>query len=133
MNRKTFTLLLALAAFCPWVNAAEAVFGTAQEIAGRHAGVVIAFPDVSHRPGTGQLPPGVPIPYPNLDRQSDTERGAAPHDRSHWQRAHGDAECDTPSPTIRPGGAYFQLPDVEVDFEGSQAVRHLDLMTHGRR
>ena len=132
MNRELVTLVFALTVFSPWVHAAEAVFGPAREIVGAHAGTVIEFPDVAHRPVPGALPPGVPIPYPNIGRPSDTERGDTAQpltNRSYFERAlssedgHGADECETPARAPRARG-YFELPDVV--HETPRVVRYPD-------
>ena len=134
-------LLIALTAFCPWASAAEAVFESAREFAGRHAGVAIDFPDVSLDPGSSQQLHGVPIPYPNVGRSHDTDRGPARplYNRSYFERPPapqpepGGRECDTPPRTNHSGRTYFEMHDIDVEFEESPAVRFMDLTTqnHG--
>ena len=103
------------------------------------SGVTIAFPDVCKTP----VPPAgpIPIPYPNIAKSSDTEKGTKKIKcdgnpvcvkDSNFSTSVGDepgsAKGVVSSKTK--GKAEFVLYSMDVKFEGKQVPRAFDLMLH---
>jgi hypothetical protein len=106
---------------------------------------VAAFPDVCFTPPlTPATPPGVPIPYPNTGMASDTSDGSKTvqisgkevmlKDSSCFKQSTGDEAGSAPKKNVITskikGKCYYTAWSMDVKFEGENAVRHLDLMTH---
>lgn len=106
---------------------------------------ICAFPDVCFTPPqTPATPPGVPIPYPNTGLDSDTSDGSTSvkisgkevmlKNKSYFKSSSGDeAGCAPKKGLINSkisGKVYFSAWSMNVMFEGQNAVRHLDVMTH---
>lgn len=105
-----------------------------------------AFPDVCFTPPlTPATPPGVPIPYPNTAMASDTTDGTRQvkvggkevmqKNASKFKRSVGDEAGSAPKKGIVTsqitGKLVFTSWSMDVKIEGENAVRHLDLATHG--
>ena len=102
-------------------------------------GVTVAFPDVCKTPG----PAGpVPIPYPNVAKSSDTAKGTKKVSvegnpvcvkDSHFSTSTGD-EAGTAGGGVASsktkGKAEFVNYSFDVQFEGKNVARALDLMLH---
>lgn len=106
---------------------------------------ICAFPDTCFTPPlTPATPPGVPIPYPNTGMSSDTSDGSKTvqitgkevmlKDSSAFKQSTGDEAGSAPKKNVVTskikGKCYFTAYSMDVKFEGENAVRHLDLMTH---
>ncbi len=106
---------------------------------------ICAFPDVCFTPPqTPATPPGVPIPYPNTGMATDTTKGTRDvkitgkevmiKNKSYFKRSMGDEAGCAPKKGVvtskNMGKVYFQMWSMDVKFEGSNAVRMLDIMTH---
>lgn len=101
-------------------------------------GVTIAFPDVCKTPS----PAGpIPIPYPNIAKSSDTDKGTKKVKcdgqstcvkDSNFKMSTGDeagSAGGVASSKIK-GKAEFILFSFDVKFEGKNVVRAFDLMLH---
>ena len=104
------------------------------------SGVSIAFPDVCKTPAPPA--PFVPIPYPNIAKSSDTDKGtkkvkcdgnAVCIEGSNFKMSTGDeagsAGGGMLSSKIK-GKAEFINNSFDVKFEGKGVVRAFDLMLH---
>lgn len=104
-----------------------------------------AFPDVCFTPPENPAtPPGVPVPYPNTGTESDTTEGSRTvviHDqevmlknKSYYKQSMGDeAGCAAKKgvvSSVNRGKVYFVAWSMDVQFEGANVDRHLDLTTH---
>ena len=104
-----------------------------------------AFPDVCMTPPESPVtPPGVPIPYPNNGMASDTTEGSKSvmissqevtlKDKSYFKSSTGDeAGAATKKgfvTSVNTGEVYFAAGSMDVQFEGENVVRHLDMTTH---
>lgn len=125
---------------------ANQVFANSREVACKAADgkSICAFPDVCLSPPSPPAGP-VPIPYPNTGKASDTSGGSKQvkvsgqevmlKDKSFFKTSTGD-EAATKSLGMGvvthqiQGKVYFAAWSMDVKFEGENAVRHLDLMTH---
>ena len=110
------------------------------------AGMTIAaLPDTCFTPPEcPATPPGVPIPYPNTGKASDTTKGTKTvkiskkevgiKNVSHFKTSYGDeAGCAAKKGIItskNKGKVYFQAWSSDVKFEGKNAVRHFDITTN---
>lgn len=122
------------------------VFANGREVSCKAANgkSIGAFPDVCLTPPAPPAGP-LPIPYPNTAVASDCSGGsksvkiggreAMLKNKSYFKKSTGD-EAATKSQgmgvvthQIR-GKAYFASWSMDVQIEGNNAVRHLDLMTH---
>jgi hypothetical protein len=106
---------------------------------------ICAMPDVCMTPPqTPATPPGVPIPYPNTGMASDCSDGSSTvqvsgqevmlKDKSSFKQSSGDEAGCAPmkgviTAKIR-GKIYFAAWSMDVQFEGENVVRHMDLTTH---
>lgn len=106
---------------------------------------ICAFPDVCFTPPlTPATPPGVPLPYPNTGMASDTSDGSKTvqitgkevmlKDSSSFKQSTGDEAGSAPKKGVVTskikGKVYYTAWSMDVKFEGENAVRHLDIMTH---
>lgn len=106
---------------------------------------ICAFPDVCFTPPlTPATPPGVPLPYPNTGMDSDTTSGTKNvkisgkevmlKNKSYFKTSTGDEAGSAPKKGIITskikGKVYFNSWSMDVQFEGENVVRHLDLTTH---
>lgn len=106
---------------------------------------ICAFPDVCMTPPmTPATPPGVPIPYPNTAMASDTSEGSTTvklggqeamlKNKSCFSKSSGDEAGSAPKKGVVTsqiqGKAYFVAWSMDVQFEGENVVRHLDMTTH---
>ena len=103
-----------------------------------------AMPDVCLSPPTPPAGP-VPIPYPNFSQSSDTDQGTRTvsvggsevgiKNKSTYKTSKGD-EAATKSLGMGvvshqiQNTTYFAAWSFDVQFEGENAVRHMDLTTH---
>jgi hypothetical protein len=106
---------------------------------------IAAMPDVCMTPPqTPATPPGVPVPYPNTGMSSDCSDGSSTvsiggqevmlKDKSYFKQSSGDEAGCAPmkgviSHTNR-GKVYFAMWSMDVQIEGENVVRHLDVTTH---
>ena len=102
-------------------------------------GVTIAFPDVCKTPAPPAPP--IPIPYPNIAKSSDTDKGTKKVKcdgqpvcvkDSNFKTSTGDEAGSIGglvSSKIK-GKAEFILFSFDVKFEGKNVCRAFDLMTH---
>ena len=126
---------------------ANDVFANGREIACKSGSgkSPCAFPDVCFTPPqTPATPPGVPIPYPNTGFESDTSQGSKTvkitnkevmlRNKSYYSKSTGDEAGSAPKKnvitSVNRGKVYFVAWSMDVKFEGSNIVRHLDLTTH---
>ena len=128
-------IVISLSIGAPLASASERVFthGTELGIARTAGDVIATFPDVMISPPQRlALPPGVPIPYPNIGQAGATTMGAEKirlqgtevmlQNRREFERRA--PEDTTPEDTtIEPGRstqgrAYFQSYSFDVKFEG---------------
>ena len=106
---------------------------------------ICAMPDVCMTPPqTPATPPGVPIPYPNTGMASDCSDGSSSvkisgqeamlKDQSYFKTSTGDEAGSAPMKGVitstNTGKVYFSAWSMDVQFEGQNVVRHLDLTTH---
>jgi Domain of unknown function (DUF4150) len=106
---------------------------------------ICAFPDVCFTPPlTPATPPGVPIPYPNTGLASDCTDGSTTvkisgeevmlKNKSYFKKSMGDEAGAAPKKGVvtskNMGKVYFKAWSMDVNVEGENAVRHLDLTTH---
>ena len=121
------------------------VFANGMEISGKAGGgsVIAAFPDVCLSPPSPPAGP-LPIPYPVSSQDSDTTDGSKSvraggkevmlKDKSYFKKCTGD-EAATQSQgkgvmnATLSGKVYFIAWSMDVEIEGENAVRHLDLTT----
>lgn len=122
------------------------VYANGREVSGKAADnkSVAAMPDVCLSPPTPPAGP-VPIPYPNFSQASDTDSGtrtvqvggseAGIKNESTYKTSNGDeAATQTLGMGVMTGG--IQGPSqhgawsFDVQFEGSNAIRFMDLTTH---
>ena len=125
---------------------ANKVFANGREVSCK-AGMgksIAAFPDVCLSPPTPPAGP-VPIPYPVTAMASDTDEGSKNvkisgdpvtlKDQSNFKKCAGD-EAATKSLGMSvvthniTGKVFFTSWSMDVKFEGQNAVRHLDMVTH---
>jgi hypothetical protein len=122
------------------------VFANGREISCKAADSMspMAFPDVCLSPPTPPAGP-VPIPYPNTGMASDTSEGsrtvllegeeAMLKDSSCFSKSTGDEAATKTlgmgviSHNIT-GKCYFVAWSMDVQFEGENVVRHMDMTTH---
>jgi len=126
---------------------ANQVYANGREISCKAAGgkSIAAFPDVCFTPPqTPATPPGVPIPYPNTGVSSDTSDGSKNvkisgkeimmKDSSPFSKTSGNEAGSAPKKGVitskNTGKAFFNSWSMDVKVEGSNVVRHLDIMTH---
>lgn len=106
---------------------------------------ICAFPDVCMTPPENPAtPPGVPVPYPNTGMASDTTSGSKSvqisgkevmlKNKSYFKKSMGDeAGCAAKKgvvTSVNRGKVYFIAWSMDVQVEGENAVRHLDMTTH---
>lgn len=106
---------------------------------------ICAFPDVCMTPPmTPATPPGVPIPYPNTGMASDCTSGSTTvkisgqevmlKNKSYFKRSMGDEAGAAPKKgvvtSVNMGKVYFNAWSMDVQVEGENVVRNLDLTTH---
>jgi Toxin PAAR-like domain len=106
---------------------------------------ICAFPDVCFTPPlTPATPPGVPIPYPNTGMASDCTGGsrtvkvsgqeAMLKNASYFKRSMGDEAGCAPKKNVvtsqNMGKVYFNMWSMDVQIEGENVVRNLDITTH---
>lgn len=106
---------------------------------------ICAFPDVCMTPPqTPATPPGVPIPYPNTGMASDCVDGSTTvqisgqevmlKNKSYFKTSTGDEAGSAPKKGLITsqitGKVYFNMWSMDVQVEGENVVRHLDLTTH---
>jgi hypothetical protein len=123
------------------------VFANGNEIACKAAdGKSIACtPDVCMTPPENPAtPPGVPVPYPNTAKASDTSSGSKTvsitnqevmlKNTSFFKTSTGNeagaAAKKGVITSVNKGKAYFISWSMDVKIEGENVVRHLDLTTH---
>jgi hypothetical protein len=126
---------------------ANQVYANGREISCKAADgkSIAAFPDVCFTPPqTPATPPGVPIPYPNTGVSSDTSDGSKNvkisgkeimmKDSSPFSKTTGNEAGNAPKKGVitskNTGKAFFNSWSMDVKVEGSNVVRHLDIMTH---
>jgi hypothetical protein len=103
-------------------------------------GVSIAFPDVCKTPAPPA--PFVPIPYPNIAKSSDTDKGTSKVKcdgnpvcvkDSVFSTSVGDEAGSAGGGIVsskQKGKAEFVLHSFDVKFEGKNVCRALDIMLH---
>lgn len=106
---------------------------------------ICAFPDVCMTPPmTPATPPGVPIPYPNTGMASDTSDGSSSvkisgqevmlKNKSYFKKSMGDEAGCAPKKGVitskNMGKVYFNMWSMDVNVEGENVVRMLDITTH---
>lgn len=106
---------------------------------------ICAFPDVCMTPPENPAtPPGVPVPYPNTGIDSDATDGTRSvhisdkeimlKNKSYYKSSTGDeAGCAAKKGVVTStnrGKVYFIVWSMNVQAEGENVVRHLDLTTH---
>lgn len=106
---------------------------------------ICSFPDVCFTPPqTPATPPGVPIPYPNTGLASDCTGGSRSvkvsgeevmlKNKSYFKKSTGDEAGAAPKKGIitstNCGKVYFVAWSMNVEIEGENVVRHLDMTTH---
>jgi hypothetical protein len=106
---------------------------------------IACFPDVCMTPPqTPVTPPGVPIPYPNTGMASDCTDGSSTvkisgeevmlKNKSCFKRSSGDEAGVAPMKGVvtaqNMGKVYFNAWSMDVQIEGENVVRNLDLTTH---
>lgn len=124
---------LSLAAPMTW--AGNNVFANGQELSAKRAAgkSITAFPDVLVTPPKlPATPPGVPIPYPNIGKASDTSKGAnkvkapgkeaSPKQPQHIQRLTSQGVPVAPK-QLDQGKTHFMRYSFDVKFEGK---KHFD-------
>lgn len=126
---------------------ANKVFANNMEVCCKAASgmTTAALPDVCMTPPENPAtPPGVPVPYPNTGKASDTTEGSKSvkisqeevglKNKSYFKTSYGDeAGCAAKKGVVtskNKGKVYFQAWSSDVKFEGENAVRHLDLTTN---
>lgn len=126
---------------------ANNVFANNREISCKSGAgqTICAFPDTCFTPPENPAtPPGVPIPYPNTGKDSDTTEGTKNvkisgkeimlKNKSYFKTSYGDeAGCAAKKgviTSVNRGKVYFTAWSMDVKFEGENVVRHLDLTTH---
>ena len=126
---------------------ADDVFANTREIICQAASSksIAAFPDVCMTPPENPAtPPGVPVPYPNFGMASDTTDGSKSveinkkpvmlKNQSHFKKSTGDeAGCAAKKgviSSVNGGKVYFISWSPDVNIEGKNVVRHLDMTTH---
>jgi hypothetical protein len=125
---------------------ANSVFANGREISCKAADSKspFAFPDVCLSPPSPPAGP-IPIPYPNTGIASDTSEGsrtvtlegqeAMLKDRSCFSKSMGDEAATKTlgmgviSHNIQ-GKCYFVAWSMDVQIEGENVVRHMDMTTH---
>ena len=124
---------------------ADEIYANGREVIGKAADgkTIAAFPDVCFTPPESPAP-GVPLPYPNTGRASDTTSGSRTvqirgkevmlRDQSCFKQSTGDeAGCAAKKGIVtgtNRGKVYFTSWSMDVKIEGQNVVRHLDLTTH---
>lgn len=121
------------------------VYVNGMEVCGKYGGgkMIAAMPDVCLSPPSPPAGP-VPLPYPNFAVDSDTDQGSTTvlvgrkevmlKDKSCFKKCTGD-EAATKSlgqgtlTHVIQGKVYFISWSMDVEFEGENAVRHLDSTT----
>jgi hypothetical protein len=106
---------------------------------------ICAMPDVCMTPPqTPATPPGVPIPYPNTGLASDCSDGSSTvqisnqevmlKNKSYFKKSTGDEAGSAPMKGVitstNTGKVYFNAWSMDVQVEGENVVRNLDLTTH---
>lgn len=106
---------------------------------------IAGMPDVCMTPPqTPATPPGVPVPYPNTGMSSDCSDGSSTvsiggqevmlKDKSYFKQSSGDEAGSAPMKGVishtNKGKVYFAMWSMDVQFEGENVVRHLDVTTH---
>ncbi len=106
---------------------------------------ICAMPDVCMTPPqTPATPPGVPVPYPNTGMASDCTEGSSTvmisgqqvmmKDQSYFSKSSGDEAGCAPMKGVitstNMGKVYFNSWSMDVQVEGENVVRNLDLTTH---
>jgi GHH signature containing HNH/Endo VII superfamily nuclease toxin 2/Domain of unknown function (DUF4150) len=106
---------------------------------------ICAVPDVCMTPPqTPATPPGVPIPYPNTGLASDCSDGSSTvkisdqevmlKNQSYFKKSTGDEAGCAPMKGVitstNTGKVYFNAWSMDVQIEGENVVRNLDLTTH---
>jgi hypothetical protein len=106
---------------------------------------IAAMPDVCMTPPqTPATPPGVPVPYPNTGMSSDCSDGSSTvaiggqevmlKDKSYFKQSSGDEAGCAPMKGVvtatNRGKVYFAMWSMDVQIEGENVVRHLDVTTH---
>lgn len=126
---------------------ANKVFANNREISCKsgEGQTICAFPDTCFTPPENPAtPPGVPIPYPNTGKDSDTTEGTKQvkisgqeimlKNKSYFKTSYGDeAGCAAKKgviTSVNRGKVYFNAWSMDVKFEGENVVRHLDITTH---
>lgn len=126
---------------------ANKVFANNNEVSCKAASgmTIAALPDTCFTPPENPAtPPGVPLPYPNTGKASDTTKGSKTvkiskkevglKNKSYFKTSYGDeAGCAAKKGVItstNKGKVYFQAWSSDVKFEGENAVRHLDITTN---
>lgn len=123
------------------------VYANDMEIACKAADgkAICSFPDVCMTPPqTPATPPGVPVPYPNTGMASDCTDGSSTvqisgqevmlKNKSYFKKSTGDEAGSAPMKGLVThqitGKVYFNAWSMDVEIEGENVVRHLDLTTH---
>lgn len=106
---------------------------------------ICATPDVCMTPPqTPATPPGVPIPYPNTGMASDCTDGSSTvsisgeevmlKNKSYFKKSSGDEAGSAPMKGVitstNTGTVYFTMWSMDVQAEGENVVRHMDMTTH---
>lgn len=126
---------------------ANAVFANGREIACKAGAgkTICAMPDVCFTPPENPAtPPGVPIPYPNTGKASDTDGGSKKvkisdkevglKNKSSFKKSMGDEAGAAAKKGVvtskNTGKVFFESWSMDVKIEGQNAVRHLDMTTN---
>ena len=126
---------------------ANEVFANGRELACKAGSgkTIAAFPDTCFTPPENPAtPPGVPVPYPNTGKASDTTKGSKKvmisgkeimlKDSSYFKTSMGDEAGSAAKKGVitskNKGKVYFQAWSMDVKFEGENVDRHLDMTTN---
>ena len=123
------------------------VYANGREVIGKASSgtVICALPDVCFTPPENPAtPPGVPIPYPNTAKASDTDSGSKSvmisgepvslSNQSEMKTSYGDeAGCAAKKgivTTTNRGKVVFESHATNVKIEGECVNRHFDITTN---
>ncbi|MCB1986336.1 MAG: DUF4150 domain-containing protein [Burkholderiales bacterium] len=126
---------------------ANEVYANGRELACKAGSgkTIAAFPDTCFTPPENPAtPPGVPVPYPNTGKASDTTKGSKKvmisgkeimlKDSSYFKTSMGDEAGSAAKKGVvtskNTGKVYFQAWSMDVKFEGENVDRHLDMTTN---
>lgn len=126
---------------------ANGVFANGREVSCKAGAgkTICAMPDVCFTPPENPAtPPGVPVPYPNTGKASDTTDGSKKvkitnkevglKNKSCFKKSMGDEAGAAAKKGVitskNTGKVFFESWSMDVKIEGQNAVRHLDMTTN---